>query len=166
MFFPSSRQFSLNMLSNLLKYPLNFRLCNFPQVLSHQSSITGRVQPSPVSIESKQTTPCLLILTSQDDASPGTVTQVNVTATPASHNADIRQLSIFSLTVTTVRKFPVKKDDLENEDSGKEKGLEKWKFSLIMGAVTFSILLITFLVICKVDRDSKKRERSYKQVSA
>ena len=129
----------------------------FPQVLSNQSSITGRVQLSPVSIELKQTTPCLLILSSQDDASPGTVTQVNVTATPASHNADIRQLGIFSLTVTTVRRFPVKKDDLENEDSGKEKGLEKWQLSLIVGVVTISILLIIALVICKVDRDSKKR---------
>ena len=49
------------------------------------------------------------------------------------------------------------KDDLENEDSGKEKGLEKWQLSLIIGAVTFSILLIIVLVICKVDRDSKKR---------
>ena len=75
-------------------------------------------------------------------------------------------MSIFSLTVTTVRKFPVKKDDLENEDLGKEKGLEKWQLSLIVGVVTFSILLIIVLVICKVDRDSKKRERSYKPVSA
>ena len=49
------------------------------------------------------------------------------------------------------------KDDLENEDSGKEKGLEKWQLSLIIGAVTFSILLIIVLVICKVDRDSKTR---------
>ena len=61
------------------------------------------------------------------------------------------------MTVTTVRKFPVKKDDLENEDLGKEKGLEKWQLSLIVGVVTFSILLIIVLVICKVDCDSKKR---------
>ena len=66
-------------------------------------------------------------------------------------------MSIFSLTVTTVRKFPVKKDDLENEDSGKEKGLAKWQLGLIIGAVTFSILLITVLVISRVNRDSKKR---------
>ena len=61
------------------------------------------------------------------------------------------------MTVTTVRKFPVKKDDLENEDSGKEKGLAKWQLGLIIGAVTFSIPLITVLVISRVNRDSKKR---------
>ena len=61
------------------------------------------------------------------------------------------------MTVTTVRKFPVKKYDLENEDSGKEKGLAKWQLGLIIGAVTFSILLITVLVISRVNRDSKKR---------
>ena len=61
------------------------------------------------------------------------------------------------MTVTTVRKFPVKKYDLKNEDSGKEKGLAKWQLGLIIGAVTFSILLITVLVISRVNRDSKKR---------
>ena len=105
-----------------------------------------------------QTTPCLLILTSQGDTSPGTVTQVNVTATPASHNTAIRQLGIFSLTITTDLKLPVKNDDLENsENSGNEKRLAKWQLGLIIGAVTFSILLITVLVICRVNRDSKKR---------
>ena len=66
-------------------------------------------------------------------------------------------MGIFSLTVTTDRKLPVKNDDLENEDSGKEKGLEKWQLGLIIGAVTFLVLLITVLVICRVKRDSKKR---------
>lgn len=115
------------------------------------------VQPSIVSLETTQKAPCLLILTSQQDASPGTVTQVNVTATPASHNADIKQLDIFSLTVTTDRKRPVKNDDLEDEDLGKEKWLEKWQLGLIIFAVTFLIFLITILVICLVSRDSKKR---------
>ena len=147
------------MFSNVWKQPFNFRFCDFPQALSNQSSITGRVHPSSVSLETKQTTPCLLLLTSQDDASSGTVTQVNVTATPASHNADIRQLGIFSLIVTTDGKLPVKNDDLENKDLGKEKRLEKWQLSLIIGAVIFSILLITVLVICRVNRDSKKRAK-------
>lgn len=66
-------------------------------------------------------------------------------------------MGIFSLTVTTDRKLPVKNDNLENEDSGKEKGLEKWQLGLIIGAVTFSVLLITVLVICRVNSDSKKR---------
>jgi len=143
---------------------LNFTVTNLAaienftfNVLSNQSSITGRVQPSSVSLETKQTTPCLLILTSQGDASPGTVTQVNVTATPASHNADIKQLTVFSLTVTTDRKPPVKNDDLENEDLDKENKTEKWQLGLIIGAVTVSIFLVTVLVICGVNRDSKKR---------
>ena len=66
-------------------------------------------------------------------------------------------MGIFSLTVTIDRKLPVKNDDLENKDSGKEKGLEKWQLSLIIGAVTFSVLLITLLVICRANLDSKKR---------
>ena len=61
------------------------------------------------------------------------------------------------MTVTTDRELPVKNADLENEDSRKEKGLEKWQLSLIIGAVTFSVFLITVLVICRVDLDSKKR---------
>lgn len=114
------------------------------------------VQPSIVSLETTQKALCLLILTSQQDASPGSVTQVNVTATPASYNADIKQLDIFSLTVTTDRKLRVKNEDLENEDLGKEKRLEKWQLSLIIFAVTFFIFLITILVICLVSRASKE----------
>jgi len=143
---------------------LNFTVTNLAatetftfNVLSNQSSITGRVQPSLVSLETTQTALCLLILTSQGDASRGTVTQVNVTATPASHNAENKQLGIFSLTVTTDRKLLVKNDELENKDLGKGKRLEKWQISLIIGAVTLSILLVTVLVICGVDRECKKR---------
>ena len=67
-------------------------------------------------------------------------------------------MGIFSLTVTTDLKLPVKNDDLENsENTGKEKSLAKWQLGLIIGAVTFLILLITVLVICRVKRDSKKR---------
>lgn len=115
------------------------------------------VEPSIVSLQTTQKALCLLILTSQQDASPGTVTQVNVTATPASYNANIKQLDIFSLTVTTDRKLPVKNDDLEDEDLGKEKRLERWQLSLIISAVTFLIFLITILVICLVSRASKRR---------
>ena len=96
-------------------------------------------------------------MTFQEDASPGTVMEVNVTATPASHNADIKQLTIFSLTVTIDRKPPVKKDDLENEDLQKENWPEKWQLGLIIGALTFSTLLVALIVICLLDRDSRKR---------
>jgi len=61
------------------------------------------------------------------------------------------------LTVTTDRKPPVKNDDLENEDLDKENKTEKWQLGLIIGAVTVSIFLVTVLVICGVNRDSKKR---------
>ena len=67
-------------------------------------------------------------------------------------------MGIFSLTVSTDLKLPVKNDDMENsENTGKEKSLAKWQLGLIIGAVTFLILLITVLVICRVNRDSKKR---------
>ena len=81
--------------------------------------------------------PCLLILTSQGNASPGTVTQVNVTMSQPhlSHNADIKRLDILSLTVTTGGKLPVKNNDLENKDFGNEKKLERWQLSVIIGAV-------------------------------
>jgi len=125
-------------------------------VLFNQSSITGRVHPSSVSLETKQTAPCLLILTSQQDASPGTVTQVDVTATMASHNADIKQLTVFSLTVTTDRKLPVTNDNLENEGLDNDDKTKKWHLGLIIGAVVFSIFLVTVLIICGVDRRSKE----------
>ena len=70
-------------------------------------------------------------------------------------------MGIFSLTVTTDGKTPVKNDDLENKDSRKEEGLEKWQLNLIIGAVTFSIFLITIVVVCKVNCDSKKRAMAY-----
>lgn len=141
---------------------LTFIFVTLPfQVLANQSSITGSVQPSPVSLEPNHTTSCLLILTSQPDASPGTVTEVNVTATSASHNTDIKQLTIFSLTVTTGRKPPFKKEDLENEDLEKENGLEKWQVILIIGAVTFSILLFTVLVIFGINLGSRRRANKH-----
>ncbi|KAJ7382672.1 hypothetical protein OS493_033730 [Desmophyllum pertusum] len=80
-------------------------------VLANQSSITGSVQPSPVALETKQTISCQLILTSESDASPGAVTQINVTATSASHNADVKELIVFSLTVTTDRKPTLKEKE-------------------------------------------------------
>ena len=66
-------------------------------------------------------------------------------------------MGIFSLTVTTNRQLPVKNNDLENKDLGKEKKLEKRQLSWIIGAVTFSIFLITVSVICGVNHYSKKR---------
>lgn len=150
----------MNCREKVWRQPFNFRFCNFSQVLSNQSSITGRVQPSSVSLETKQTTSCQLILSSQQDASPGTVTQVNVTATPASHNVDIKQLDIFSLTITTYRKLPVENDDLEISDVGKEKRLENWQLGLIIFGVTFSILVLV-LVICVVYRNPIKRATKY-----
>lgn len=159
--FPFWHRFSHELSRNVSKQPFNFRFCNFSQVLSNQSSITGRVQPSSVSLETKETTSCQLILSSQQDASPGTVTQVNVTATPASHNVDIKQLGIFSLTITTYRKLPVKNDDLEISDVAKEKKLENWQLGLIIFGVIFSVLLVLVIVICVVYRNPIKRAAKY-----
>lgn len=74
---------------------------------------------------------------------------------------DIEQLGIFSLTITTYRKLPVKNDDLEISDVAKEKRLENWQLGLIIFAVTFSVLLVTVIVICVVYRNSIKRATKY-----
>ena len=66
-------------------------------------------------------------------------------------------MGILSLTVTTGGKLPVKNNDLENKDVGNEKKLEKWQLSVIISAVTFSILLVTILLICGVNRASKNK---------
>ena len=61
--------------------------------------------------------------------------------------------------MTTDRKPPFKKDDLENEDSVKEEGLEKWQVGLIIGAVAFSIFLVTVLVMFGINHGSRKRAK-------
>ena len=66
-------------------------------------------------------------------------------------------MSIFSFTVTSDRKPLVQNEDLENRDLKKGNGLEKWQLLLVIGGVTFSILLVTVLVICGVNRVSKNR---------
>ena len=66
-------------------------------------------------------------------------------------------MGILSLTVTTGGKLPVKNNDLENKDVGNEKKLEKWQLSVIIGTLTFSILLVTILLICGVNRASKNK---------
>ena len=102
--FPFSRQFSHETSKNVGKQPINFRLCNFPQVLADQSSITGRVQPSLVSLETNQTTRCLLILTSQQ-ASRGNTSKLEtltVTAVAQSDTVNIKNVTLFDIQVSVL----------------------------------------------------------------
>lgn len=94
-----------------------------------------------------QATTCLLILTSQADAPPNTVTQINVTATPASHNADTRELQVLSLIVTLAQEASRKKD------LQKETRLKVWHIALI-AVVSCLLVIVAVVVACRVKRGS------------
>ena len=122
------------------------------QVLTSHPLITGSVQPSRAVLETNQTISLLLILTSQPDASLGTVTQVNVTATPASRDADVKQLDVLSLTLKIDREPPSKDEESGKQDPEKDNHLKKWQVILIISMATIAILLVTLLVILGVNR--------------
>ena len=116
-------------------------------MLSNQTSINGTVQPSPVPLKAMQSTYCLLILMSDPDSPPDTVTQINVTATPVSHNADVKHLQVFSLTVAVDRRLPSKTEDLE-----KDSKLATWHIVIIAMVAVLCSLLLVLLVILLVYR--------------
>ncbi|XP_068751662.1 von Willebrand factor A domain-containing protein 7-like [Montipora capricornis] len=126
-------------------------------VLSNHSSINGVVQPASVTLKAMQAISCLLNLTSQADARPKTVTQVNVTATPASRNADTKELQVVSLTITleeSAQEDPVKND-------GQKQRLEMWHIAII--ASGSGLLVIVAVVVacrrkCSSCRDGKPAE--------
>jgi len=121
-------------------------------VISNQSSIKGDVQPSSVFLKTSQTTSCLLILTSQQNATPNTVTQINVTATPASHHGNIKALKVFSLTVIVTHGARQK-----SEESQKENTLEIWHVVLI--TVSIAAIIVIVLVVCKMKHSSWSPKR-------
>lgn len=121
-------------------------------VLTSQPRITGNTEPSRTFLDHQQTSSFLLILSSQSNTPLGIVTQVNVTATPSSHNAEVKELVVFSLNVKIDRN-PSSKDKESGEKSpDKDDEMEKWHIFLIFGMATLAILLITFLVIFGVSR--------------
>ena len=86
---------------------------------------------------------CILVLTSRFDADENTIALVNVTAAPASPNADQKQLQVFSLTVAVGRRAPsVTENSLENETK-----LEIWHIVLICLSSSVVLLLLLFLII-------------------
>ena len=97
-------RFRINFLMNFPetfgKQPFNVRFCNFPQVLSNSSSITGRVQPSSVSLETNQTTPCLLILTCQQDGRQ--LEKLTVTAVAHSDTVNVKEVTLFDIQVSVL----------------------------------------------------------------
>ena len=128
-------------------------------MLTSEPRINGNIEPSPTFMDHQQTTSFLLILSSEPNTPLCIVTQVNITATPASQNADVKKLVVFSLTVTIDRKTSSK--DKESGEKSREKGdeMKKWQILLIFGTATLAILLITFLVILGVSRRYCRRGR-------
>lgn len=116
-------------------------------IFSNYSSIKGVVQPAAVTLKAMQATTCLLILTSQADAPPNTVTQINVTATPASHNADTKELQVLSLIVTLAQEASREKD------LPKKTRLKVWHIPLI-AVVSCLLIIVAVVVACRVKRCS------------
>ena len=128
-------------------------------MLTSQPRINGNVEPSPIFMD-QQTTSFILILSSEPNTPLGIFTQVNITATPASQNADVKTLVVFSLTVTIDRKTSSKDKESGEKSREKDDGMKKWQILLIFGTATLAILLITFLVILGVSRRYCRRGRT------
>ena len=124
------------------------------QVLSSRFLISGVVEPPSVTLTTMQAISCLLNLTSQPETPPDTVTQVNVTATPASHNADVKEVQLFSLTVTGKRTGLGTGEGLKNEN---KLAVWKtvWKIFLISASSCVLLILVIALVVLII------RQRSY-----
>ena len=117
-------------------------------MLTSQPRINGNIVPSRTFMDHQQTNSFLLILSSEPNTPLGIVTQVNITATPASQNADVKTLVIFSLTVTIDRNTSSKDKESGEKSREKDDGMKIWQILLI----TLAILFITFLVILGVSR--------------
>ena len=109
------------------------------QVLTNQSLLNGNVEPSHVSLRTMQATSCLLILTSQSDAATKTVTQVNVTATPASRSTGVKQFQVFSIIVKVDGSPHTETEDL---DIGRR---HLKTLYIVLIAIAVFILLITLI---------------------
>ena len=86
-----------------------------------------------------QSTSCLLILTSQSDAATKTVTQVNVTATPASRSTGVKQFQVFSIIVKVDGSPHTETEDL---DIGRR---HLKTLYIVLIAIAVFILLITLI---------------------
>ena len=117
-------------------------------MLTSQPRINGNIVPSRTFMDHQQTNSFLLILSSEPNTPLGIVTQVNITATPASQNADVKTLVVFSLTVTIDRNTSSKDKESGEKSREKDDGMKIWQILLI----TLAILFITFLVILGVSR--------------
>lgn len=116
------------------------------QVLTNQSSLNGNVEPSHVFVRTMQSTSCLLILTSQSDAATKTVTQVNVTATPASRSTGVKQFQVFSIIVKVDGSPLTETADL---DSGKRRLKTLYVVLIAIAVFILLITLISAVVYCQ-----------------
>ena len=137
-----------------------FLYCFFfgQQVLTNQSSLNGNVEPSHVFLRTMQSTSCLLILTSQSDAATKTVTQVNVTASPASRSTGVKQFQVFSIIVKVDGSAHTETADL---DSGKRRLKTLY---VVLIAIAVFILLITLISAVVYCQKSSLRPKSCPQV--
>ena len=90
-------------------------------------------------MDHQQNNSFLLILSSEPNTPLGIVTQVNVTATPASHNAEVKKFVVFSLTVTTDQNTLSKNKESGEKSREKDDEMKNWQILLI----TLAILFIT-----------------------
>lgn len=125
-----------------------FLYCFFfgQQVLTNQSLLNGNVEPSHVFLRTMQATSCLLILTSQSDAATKTVTQVNVTATPASRSTGVKQFQVFSIIVKVDGSPHTETEDL---DSGKRRLKTLYVVLIAIAVFILLIALISAVVYCQ-----------------
>lgn len=119
------------------------------QIFSNHSSIKGVLRPATVTLKTTQATSCLLILTSNLEATPGIVTQVNVAATSVSRNAQDKKVLLLSLTVTVIGRGVSKTEYLQNE-----RKLAVWHVVLISISTFVVILLVAVLLVVRLKRAS------------
>ena len=106
-----------------------------------------------------QATSCLLILTSQSDAATKTVTQVNVTATPASRTTGVKQFQVFSIIVKVDGSAHTETADL---DSGKRR--LKTLYVVLIAIAVFILLITLILAVVYCQKRGSLRPKSCPQV--
>lgn len=138
-----------------------FLYCFFfgQQVLTNQSSLNGNVEPSHVFVRTMQSTSCLLILTSQSDAATKTVTQVNVTATPASRSTGVKQFQVFSI-IVKVDGSPL----TETADLDSRKRRLKTLYVVLIAIAVFILLITLISAVVYCQKRGSLRPKSRPQV--
>ncbi|XP_068697149.1 von Willebrand factor A domain-containing protein 7-like [Montipora foliosa] len=129
------------------------------KVLSNQSTINGSVRPSSLALKQSQNVSCVLILTCDLETPATSVTHVNITAKSASHNAQDKELLLFSLTITVIPRSLFRVEYMHGENK-----LAIWHVALIIILVLVLILISTVLLVLKLKHTSW-RPKQFKEES-